>query len=265
MAIRVSTICGRVTTIRPLDASCHAIRSGDACSRQVLSINIYMLMRIRLITRDPTGLESLLELSISQVISTTLDFIEFGRGIKTYCDIKGRIEAVGAVVFWGGLAGSGLLGLTGSELGSVGKGAITLFSRNPWALSYRALKTLEIRLEFDQKRLAALKLAFEFAGSKKPEDYTIGLNGSFGVASGRNFDFPYQACGLDIGKATLKVRGKATLDTNILSATLGPSLASSLAISAELNMFFGLFRYEYPIYEASLSTSEGPQQKWLGR
>jgi hypothetical protein len=217
---------------------------------------------------DPTGLESLVELSISQVISNTLDFIEFGRGIKTYCDIKGRIEAVGAVVFWGGLAGSGLLGLTGSELGSVGKGAITLYSKNPWALSYRALKTLEIRLEFDQKRLAALKLAFEFAGSKKPEDYTIGLNGSFGVASGRNFDFPYQACGLDIGKATLKVRGKATLDTNILaSATFDnrPSLTSSLAISAELNMFFGLFRYEYPIYEALLSTSGGPQQKFLGR
>jgi hypothetical protein len=218
--------------------------------------------------RDPTGLETLAELSISQVISNTFKFIELGSKVKTFCDVKGRIEAVGAVVFWGSLAGTGLLGVTGSDLGSVGKGAITLVGLNPVALSTDTLKKIEIRLEFDQKRLAALKFAFDYKG-KKREDVTIGL-GTVSIANGYNFEFPYQSCGLDIGKAILKVRGKATLDNKILAPPSYANrpylaLASSLGISAELNLFFGLFRYEYPILEASLSTSEGPQGKIFGR
>ena len=172
---------------------------------------------------------------------------------------------VGAVVFWGSLAGSGLLGLTGSELGDVGKGAATLVGINPAAFNANSLKKIEIRLEFDKKRLAALKFAFDYKG-KKREDVTIGL-GSFGIASGYNFDFPYQACGLDIGKASLKVRGKAIVDANVFAPlTYAMTLSGDLSgISAELNLFLGLFRYEYPIYEASLLTSVGPQQKTFGR
>jgi len=211
---------------------------------------------------DPTGEESLIELSIVQAIDSYDSGIDAALAVKTGCDLKCKLELAGDFVM---LAELGITALGSAAIGDLifmegygnindsapGKIAFSAFGVNPVRLPGK-VESVELRMEVPFN----LKLSTKIRGLGNI-DLSTGFTGA-ALAGGANYDiFEITKCGLPMGIVSMKMRLKA-----FKSSGVGVPSSGGASFSSELQLL-KIFRFEFPIWEGSF-TRKGTKSKTLG-
>lgn len=214
---------------------------------------------------DPTGRETLIEVTFVQGLNKALEAAEFISKGVVICNQAEKLQAVTGIIFWGSIAATALAETVASQL-NPGKSAFSIYgyNYNPVPLSpSRTIRGLEIRGEYDVT--PAVKFALTYVGVSR-EDVTIkfppgggvSITGAWGLNS-RAFPICTK-CGINTGDVSLKFRVKETIDI-----TDKTDAAGGVAFAAELNLLFGAFRQEFPLFEFGYSLQKGGYKKVRGR
>jgi RHS repeat-associated protein len=199
--------------------------------------------------RDPTGRETLIELSFTQALDTTMAAIEKLEVGATFCSFSEQLDVAGNVMMWGGLS-AGVIAASLYYGGVPGKTAFSVLGVNPVRLRKTSLKTVELRWEPPD----TAKFVFSDNNNRSTNVSVGGKGISLGL-SGKLAEHKFQECGLPVGSAVLKASVKGTGKRG--DAGIGG------AISVEVEAL-KIFRLEYPILELGYSTDKGSEAKLLG-
>lgn len=192
---------------------------------------------------DPTGLETLLGLTVANYLDNTLEAaFSTGPYIHAFCDLKTRLDVAGNAVFWGGLAVGAFSAFANYEGYQFVKSGISIAAINPTAFRSEAIQEAEIRIDIPWTFTIALRLV-----NQQSRKFSLGPKGFIAAASAPIYRDNIFKCGLPVGSVELKVGAKfggrpidLKPETNYLSG-YG-------TFSAEL-VAFSTLRLEFPILE----------------
>ena len=197
---------------------------------------------------DPTGLEGLPSLIVAQFLSNTLDTaLALAVRGESVCNIFTASSVAGKTVFWGGLAAGAIYEFS-HVYGAPIKTGISVFGINPLAIHSEEISAIEIRVDVPWTLAISATLA-----NKSTRKLSIGPKGFFGSAAAPVLADNIYKCGVPVGSVALKVGAKAGANPfdGTGSATAG--------VVAEL-VFFGVFRFEFPILEVGFELKDGKNE-----
>lgn len=199
---------------------------------------------------DPTGLFTLPEISLGQLISNTLKAIDTISKATSYCRALQKLESLDSFIFWSDvtldLANAGLI--MASVFGYSDKTAIPLVSidRKRFGSLGDRIKKVDLIL-----LLGGGVMGMEFSVEK--EDGTLGsleVTGPparFSSSFGENHTLEsFRACGLEIGETALLSRGKLGVNS-----TREGLVESSASFSIEITLA-GFIKQEYPLFSVDV-------------
>lgn len=198
---------------------------------------------------DPTGRETLIELSFTQALDATMRNIEALKLAQTVCTLGQQLDVAGNVMLWGGLS-AGVIAASIVYGGVPGKTAFSVIGVNPVRLKRSSLKSVELRWEPPD----TAKFVFT-DNNGRSTNASIGSKGTSLGLSGKLHSYKFEQCGLEVGAANLKWSTKGSGK----HGDLGVGAALSVEIEA-----IKIFRVEYPILEFGYSTNSGLDDKALG-
>ena len=203
--------------------------------------------------RDPTGLFSIGELAVEQMLERTLEVADIASHTMVICRATTQLEFIGSTMMWGGLAASAItIALWGDDI--PGKTGWSLRGKNYGAVGNNAVSEVDMRWEPP----AMLKFAFKFGKAKWGPSISVGAKGiSGGVSYSHNF-YTFGACGGTLGFGVGAVNGKMSgkVGANKSEKTGGVAFGGGGMLSVEREAL-KIFRVEYPVFEFGSSTDKG--------
>ena len=188
---------------------------------------------------DPTGKESLIELSVRMAIDNGLNAVKTVNDVQVRCAQYQNISIIGDAIMWGSVA-VGIVGASAqlTTLGNHGvKSSWSVVGLNPVAFGSKSIKKAEFQQEFP----FAAKLSLTEVSN---------LNATLTFSNkGFSFNFgkplytaTYKACFIDVGKFDLNAKA--------YPGNPDPTFKLTAALSA-----LGIFKLEWELLEATVPLS----------